>query len=55
MEHHMRQRLERLQAREQTLVQAVKRKNTMIMAQGRRIRSLEEKVEELTRKLREMA
>ena len=51
MEHHLRQRLERLQATNNTLVASVKRKNTMITAQRRKIQQLEEDLQELRQKL----
>lgn len=46
-----RQRLERLQHTNSTLVQSIKRKNTMITAQKRRISELEEQIESLKYKL----
>lgn len=45
------QRLERLQHTNSTLVQSIKRKNTMITAQKRRISELEEQIESLKYKL----
>ena len=52
MEHHLRQRLERLQCRNSSLSASVRRKQTMIRAQRQKIDELQEQLESLRHKLR---